>query len=100
MYVSRFQFLLCNTFDSSIVNCYFDFDQDFSFLALYPHKEYLQDIMDLSKVEVESENQKMNNFEVDRNKRGLHISLLISADQKSQFDMRRKKGKLIQFRSV
>ena len=37
---------------------------------------------------------------MDINKRGPHISLLISSDQKSQFDMRRKKDKLIQFRKV
>ena len=39
-------------------------------------------IMELSRtlleVEIEEKNQKMNNFEVDRNKRGPHISLRIS----------------------
>ena len=67
--MSRFQFMLCNTFDSSVVNFYFNYDQDYSAIALYPHKEYLQDVIELSRtlleVEIEAKNQKMNNFEVD-----------------------------------
>ena len=42
--VSRFQFMLCNTFDSSVVNFYFNYDQDYSFIALYPHKEIEQQL--------------------------------------------------------
>ena len=34
--------MLCNTFDSSVVNFYFNYDQDYSFIALYPHKEIEQ----------------------------------------------------------
>ena len=77
------------TFSTAAINCYFEVDSDYSFLALYPHKEHIQDVQELAKMLLEK-NPRIKGFVVEQIKRGLHISLVIPVDMKSKFDLRKK----------
>ena len=58
--VSRFQFLLCNTFTSSVVIFHFEVDCEYSFLGLYPgnHREELHVVRNEIRVR-ESKDQRL-----------------------------------------
>ena len=87
--LGELQFLLGSEYDVSIINCRMHVDEDFSFMSLVPHDEFIPRIKGLSEMllKVNAKKPRMKGFALDPNPRGPHITLWIDTDKKTKYYM-------------